>query len=289
MSSEVTGVAVHDRAEKAEEAEERDGDSPSARRARLADLSAIRQDSLDAAFNLLAMRQRVIGQIDARGTSSRPSIEVVGIGIDQVRKSLARRDMHETLGISVGLTEDSLRHSHQADRALLERGRRIVGVFDQSCLRPSAHSYLSDGEVNPHAYVSAAPVQLKIVDRRCVVIEGPRIDGERTALAVSDPTTLGFAWEYWNFVWANAVRAQDLVSENPLAKLRPRQHEIAWMMADDLTDVAIAQRLGCSLRTVRYETAALLRLLDARSRFGAGLRLGRLGFDHVLGPHETPS
>jgi DNA-binding CsgD family transcriptional regulator len=249
---------------------------------RLPELSRLRQESLDAALNLLAMRRRLLGEIDQRGHPNRPAIEVVGIGIDEVRRNLSRRDMRETLGISPRLSEESLRYSHEADRAQIDRGSRIVGLFDLGGVGPVAHGYLHDRELNPHVYLSVAPVQMKIVDRRCVVVEGPEIRGERTALAVSDPTMLGFAWEYWNFVWSTAVRAQDVVDEDPMANLTPRQREIAWMMADDLTDAVIALRLNCSLRTVRYEVAALLRLLNARSRFGAGLRLGRLEFEHVL-------
>jgi len=69
-------------------------------------------------------------------------------------------------------------------------------------------------------------------------------------------------------------------SDNPLGRLSDRQRETAVMLADGLTDEQIAQRLEVSVRTVRYDVAKLGRLLQTSSRFGIGLALGRLGFDH---------
>jgi DNA-binding NarL/FixJ family response regulator len=43
------------------------------------------------------------------------------------------------------------------------------------------------------------------------------------------------------------------------------------MLADGYTDEATARRLGVSIRTVRRNTAELMTLLGARSRFQAGI------------------
>jgi DNA-binding NarL/FixJ family response regulator len=49
---------------------------------------------------------------------------------------------------------------------------------------------------------------------------------------------------------------------------------IIQMLAEGLTDDAIARRLGLSVRTCRRHIATLLRNLDAVSRFQAGVRVG---------------
>ncbi|MFG2652935.1 helix-turn-helix domain-containing protein [Streptomyces sp. NPDC048436] len=49
---------------------------------------------------------------------------------------------------------------------------------------------------------------------------------------------------------------------------------IVQLLADGLTDEAVARRLGISVRTCRRHIAAVLRDLDAVSRFQAGVRVG---------------
>ena len=56
-----------------------------------------------------------------------------------------------------------------------------------------------------------------------------------------------------------------------------RQQRILEMMRQDLTDQAIADVLGISLRTVRYEVAAVMERLGVRSRFSAGVAIGTSG------------
>jgi DNA-binding CsgD family transcriptional regulator len=55
------------------------------------------------------------------------------------------------------------------------------------------------------------------------------------------------------------------------------QKTIAKMLAEGLTDEAIARRLGMSLRTCRRHVATLLRGLNAVSRFQAGARAAHVG------------
>ena len=49
------------------------------------------------------------------------------------------------------------------------------------------------------------------------------------------------------------------------------------MLTTGLTDEAAARRMGMSLRTYRRRVAELMRLLEAESRFQAGVRAGELG------------
>jgi DNA-binding NarL/FixJ family response regulator len=49
------------------------------------------------------------------------------------------------------------------------------------------------------------------------------------------------------------------------------------MLGDGLKDEAAARRLGMSLRTYRRRVAEILTLLDADSRFQAGIRAHEFG------------
>ncbi|MFI5957626.1 helix-turn-helix domain-containing protein [Cryptosporangium sp. NPDC051539] len=57
---------------------------------------------------------------------------------------------------------------------------------------------------------------------------------------------------------------------------------IISLLADGLTDEAVARRLGVSVRTCRRHIASVLRDLDAVSRFQAGVRVGAAA-------HQAPS
>jgi DNA-binding NarL/FixJ family response regulator len=57
----------------------------------------------------------------------------------------------------------------------------------------------------------------------------------------------------------------------------PRHHKVLRLLADGLTDDAIARQVGVSVRTVRNDMAAAMLSLDARSRFQAGVRAAQLG------------
>lgn len=56
-----------------------------------------------------------------------------------------------------------------------------------------------------------------------------------------------------------------------------QEREVLKLLAQGLTDEAVALRLGVSLRTTRRISAKLMERLGAKSRFHAGLRVGELG------------
>ena len=67
-------------------------------------------------------------------------------------------------------------------------------------------------------------------------------------------------------------------------------HAIVELLADGLTDEAIARRLGVSVRTCRRHIATVLKSLDAISRFQAGVRAAAAGMvDSRQQPRDTPS
>nr|WP_198151421.1 LuxR C-terminal-related transcriptional regulator [Kibdelosporangium sp. MJ126-NF4]CEL15368.1 regulatory protein [Kibdelosporangium sp. MJ126-NF4]CTQ95593.1 regulatory protein [Kibdelosporangium sp. MJ126-NF4] len=75
-------------------------------------------------------------------------------------------------------------------------------------------------------------------------------------------------------LWAQSVE----VSQVPKGRPTRSRHELVLrMLAQGLTDDAIARRLGVSVRTVRGDVASAMVELDARSRFQAGVRAMQMG------------
>jgi DNA-binding CsgD family transcriptional regulator len=158
------------------------------------------------------------------------------------------------------------------NRALLARGLRMTSVFDYDGLGPDARLLLS-GEPCGSYLFGAAPVQMKILDGRRVVLQGPFLEGEQTLMALSSPECMAAARRYWEAVLASAFPAVE--AGQGLDHLTERQRRILALLAADAKDEAIAAALGVSVRTVRADVAAVMSLLGVRSRFAAGLRVRR--------------
>jgi DNA-binding NarL/FixJ family response regulator len=67
----------------------------------------------------------------------------------------------------------------------------------------------------------------------------------------------------------------------PVEALTPRETEVLQLLADGLTNKAIAQRLGISDHTVKFHVNAVLGKLGAQSRTEAVVRATRLGLLHL--------
>jgi two-component system, NarL family, nitrate/nitrite response regulator NarL len=59
--------------------------------------------------------------------------------------------------------------------------------------------------------------------------------------------------------------------------LTPREHEVLQLLAEGLTNKAIAQQLAVSEHTVKFHVTAIMNKLDAQSRTEAVVRATRLG------------
>lgn len=163
-----------------------------------------------------------------------------------------------------------LRRSLPNTRRLLAAGLRMTSVYDFHGTPRDARRVLA-GETRGTYLVSAAPVQMKIVNRDRVLLQGPTVDGASTVMAVRSPSCLDAAWRYWEAVLAAAIPVAETV--HPLGELTPRQQQVVALLATGAGDDAIAAALGVSVRTVRSEVAHILEALGVQSRFAAGARL----------------
>lgn len=81
------------------------------------------------------------------------------------------------------------------------------------------------------------------------------------------------AMTYWKAVLATAEPAWTS-PDRTVGQFTSRQRRILELLSHDMTDQSIADTLGVSLRTVRYDVAGILETLGVTSRFAAGLHLG---------------
>lgn len=231
-----------------------------------------KQEVLDASARLQVRRSEVAAAL-VRGPVADAEILAAGSTGPELNQRLWGHsdDWHEMHSVRTWATVEQLRFSLPNNRRLLERGLRMESVFDASGLGLGALLLLAN-EPAADYLISFAPLEMKIIDRRYVMLQGPTLsDGVETVMAVRSPACLEAAWRYWEVVRKHALPARDWAGA--LVDLTPRQRQVVALMSTGLGDDAIADTLGVSVRTVRSDIAALLDLLGVRSRFAAGVRL----------------
>ncbi|GAA4504685.1 response regulator transcription factor [Actinoallomurus oryzae] len=121
---------------------------------------------------------------------------------------------------------------------------------------------------------SGLPHETIIIDRRVMILAGPRTHGDREFTVTTSPGLIDPVHGLFDATWEAAVPLADRLE---LPMIGPDGREILRTLGAGLTDEVAARRMGISLRTYRRRVAELLRALDSDSRFQAGLRAGELG------------
>ncbi|GAB2820750.1 response regulator transcription factor [Actinocorallia aurea] len=123
-----------------------------------------------------------------------------------------------------------------------------------------------------------------ILDRRVMIMAEREVPGvPRTYTVTSSPTLVAGILSLFDAVWSAAGDpAAYLRAETP--HLAPDDRRVLDALAAGLTDEAAARRLGTSLRTYRRRVAALMTVLEADSRFQAGVRAATLLAPRPDGP-----
>ncbi len=227
-----------------------------------------RQAVLDAAAVLQVRRSEAAAAVSS-GTA--PDIEVVARHPHiNPWMTEAARGWRELFSVRPSATAAQMSASLPNNRALLERGLKMVSIFDDNGVEPGARLLLTAEPAGTYLF-SIAPVQMKIVDRGFVLLHGPEINGEPSVMAVSSTRCLDAAWRYWEATISASFPPDTGVST--LGDLTPRQRQVVALMSTGVGDDVIAETLGVSVRTVRSDVAALLETLGVRTRFAAGVRL----------------
>lgn len=230
------------------------------------------QRILDAAAQLQVQRSRHAAALTA---GERPDARVVASGWNGINDWIreASAGWRELWSVRLTGTVETLRDSLPVNRARVSAGKRMISVFDYHRTEPTARLLLSGERLGRYLF-SHAPVQMKIVDRRRVLLQGPDLDGEPTLMEVEAKSCVAAATSYWRALLEPAVPCSEVEVE--IDGLSDRQRQVVALLAADSNDQQIAAALGVSLRTVRYDIAGVMELLGARSRFAAGLRLSQL-------------
>ena len=231
---------------------------------------AARQAVLDAAAVLQVRRSEAAAQV---ACGELPDVVIVARGLQGINDWIreASTGWRELLSVRPGGTAAELRVTLPHNRVLVNAGLRMVSIFHRQGLEVDARVLLANEPVGTYLY-GIAPVQMKIVDRRFVLLQGPVVDGESTVMTASSAACLEAAWRYWQATLDSSFAAGS-EGVGALGDLSPRQRQIVALLATGTGDEAIAVSLGVSVRTVRSDIAALLDLLGVKTRFAAGIRL----------------
>lgn len=200
------------------------------------------------------------------------------LGLESIRARLADLSAgaeSEIMTFAPGGAHSSadLSASRAPNAALIDRGVRMRTVYLNSVSNdPATLAHVSWLHENG-AQVRMAPslpVRMVIFDRRRVVLPLDSDDSRTAATVLVAPGLVTALVALFNEVWASAVPFGTTERRDDRGLSR-QESEVLHLLARGSTDEAIAHRLGVSPRTARRLTADLMRRLDARSRFQAGV------------------
>ncbi|WP_408897928.1 helix-turn-helix transcriptional regulator [Nocardioides sp. R1-1] len=236
------------------------------------------QEVLDAALRLLACRIQALEVVDVAGSGA----EIVASDGELARWTIrqSQRWSH-LLSTTPAASASELARSLSNNRAMVERGLRMKSVFDLGGTEAAVWGLLAAEPGSQDIYfASFAPVLMRIVDYRFVLMSGPV--GTRSILRLSSPTAVEAALGYWRAVAAHARPCRDLDGAGEPSRPTVRQTLILELLRRGDTDTQIGSLLSISTRTVQSEVAALM------ARYGAGSRFA-LGFAYALDSHRGPA
>jgi DNA-binding CsgD family transcriptional regulator len=142
------------------------------------------------------------------------------------------------------------------------RVRRVVA-------HDAAHAARVEARYQSQVRPWPGPLPFVVATDRAVVLAGD----DTGAWELTEPGAVHLTVSLFDQLW---TAAQPVTG--PLEDLSDNERDVLQLMVLGYTDDAVARQLGCSLRTVRRTTASLMRRLDARSRFQAGVNACRRGW-----------
>lgn len=170
----------------------------------------------------------------------------------------------------------SYEFSGQVVGDVLRRGGTVRAVWGADFVADPAavaHARWLGGRGAVPRAAAHVPLRAMIMDREAAVLvdEAGEVRWLLTGKALAG--VLDLADQLWEQGAEVRAGAAVLPEESPL----PRNAMVLRLLADGLTDDAVARRIGVSVRTVRNDVASVMVSLGARSRFQAGVRAARLG------------
>ncbi|GAA3372882.1 LuxR family transcriptional regulator [Streptomyces sannanensis] len=242
---------------------------------------AAQQQRLEA--SRAAAAQLISEYAELRPAGVHPDV-VQLVGIDQIRDWIARSTpevKNELMAFSPGpLTAENVAASRGPNTELLSRGVIMRTVM----LDSTRNSRISVDQANWLAErggqvrtVPSLPTRLIIMDRSRALFPVSSDDTAAGAVALTGQGTLTALCALFESVWATAQPLGEVAPLDPHG-LTGQEATAIRLLAEGLTDEAIAKRLGVSPRTARRLATDLMDRLGARSRFEAGVRAVQHGW-----------
>lgn len=186
------------------------------------------------------------------------------------------------------VVSEALAHSLEVERSMLERGVRLLTLYQHSARRSTAtRAYVA--ELTPLGGETRTQDEffnrMIVVDRRTAVIPSPA--GLGTALAIREPTIVGYLVDVFMRSWE---RARPFTSQEASVVKGIAEEQRAMtmrMLIEGHSDPVSAKRLGVSPRTYAGYVADLKDDYEAETRFQLGYTLGRLGISGAEASDEA--
>ncbi|MFE2289355.1 LuxR C-terminal-related transcriptional regulator [Streptomyces sp. NPDC059443] len=222
---------------------------------------------------------------DLSPAASGPGIEQL-VGLDEIRTRITglahgvQNDLM-TFAPGGGQRPETLEASKASDLALLDRGVRMRSLFQDSVRNSQTTvayaSWLGElgGEVRT---APDLPTRLMIFDRTTAVIPVSSDDSAAGAVVLTGQGTLTALCALFENVWSTAQTLGGAPEERHEDGLSPQETTVIRLLAQGLTDEAIAKRLAVSPRTARRLANGLMEQLGAASRFEFGVRAVQRGW-----------
>lgn len=196
-------------------------------------------------------------------------------GVTSVAECLAAAVENEVTILAHSPWPASVPFATHVVEGVLHRGAELRTLLSTGLLRDAVVMQRAQWLGHRHARARTVPrvaTSAMIIDRvAALVLEAdgsPRLIGAGPALG----SLIRLADQLWRF-------GVDVVAcgTPPAPAPRSRGQRVLGLLAEGLTDEAIARRIGVSVRTVRSEVATAITTLGARGRFQAGVRAAQLG------------
>lgn len=227
----------------------------------------------DASLPLMLLRRQALERWQRTGAQETESHRILSRRAPDVRETVLDlcRGAHrlETVTTWVESVTYLARGDAQNRAFVAETGAEMTSYWDAGSMTPEMVRVLADSDLSYH--VGHGPVQLKLLDRREVLVAGHEVDDLKHLLVLRGAPAVRAALSYLAAVRRSSVPAAALTDPGEVG-LTPRQHDVARLLTDGLRDADAAAALGVSVRTFRTEVARLLDRLGCETRFAAGVR-----------------
>lgn len=198
-------------------------------------------------------------------------LDVVGTMVERLITGV----QYEVMMLVPAYAPGSFEFSRQVADAVLRRGAMLRIVWSSGLLKIAEvrmHArWLGARHTVPMA-VDRVQLRMIILDRTVAVVYdepfGKVVQNESALESLSNSADL---------LWSRGIQVRDATVAVPNGTAQPRSEIVLRLLAEGLTDEAVARRIGVSVRTVRNDVASAMAALNARSRFQAGVRAVQLG------------